>query len=46
MLDYTLGPNGALIMASDLLADHIEEIRVEIEDANPDILLVVRPRDR
>ena len=43
MLDYTLGPNGALIMASDLLADHIEEIRVEIEDANPDILLVDTP---
>jgi GTPase SAR1 family protein len=43
MLDYTLGPNGALIMASDLLADHIEEIRGEVEDANPDILLVDTP---
>jgi GTPase SAR1 family protein len=43
MLDYTLGPNGALIMASDLLADHLEEIRAEVENANPDILLVDTP---
>ena len=43
MLDYKLGPNGALIMASDLLADHLEEIRKEVEDANPDILLVDTP---
>lgn len=43
MLDYTLGPNGALIMASDLLADNLEEIRGEIQDANPDILVVDTP---
>jgi len=43
MLDYKLGPNGALIMASDLLADHIEEIQEEIESANTDILLVDTP---
>jgi len=43
MLDYKLGPNGALIMASDLLADHLEEIREEIEDAAPDMLLVDTP---
>lgn len=43
MLDYKLGPNGALIMASDLIADHLEEIRGEIEDANPDLLLVDTP---
>jgi len=43
MLDYKLGPNGALIMASDLLGDHIEEIRSEIEDANPEIVLVDTP---
>jgi len=40
MLDYKLGPNGALIMASDLLADRLEEIRGEIEDAAPDLVLV------
>jgi len=43
MLDYKLGPNGALIMASDLLVDHMEEIQEEIESANPDILLVDTP---
>jgi len=43
MLDYKLGPNGAIIMASDLLADHLEEIREEVENANPDILLVDTP---
>jgi len=43
MLDYKLGPNGALIMASDLLADHLEEIQEEIEAANTDILLVDTP---
>lgn len=43
MLDYKLGPNGALIMASDLLGDRLEEIRGELEDANPDILLVDTP---
>lgn len=43
MLDYNLGPNGALIMASDLLGDRLEEIRDEIEDANPDILIVDTP---
>jgi len=43
MLDYKLGPNGALIMASDLLADHLEEIQTEVEAANPDILLVDTP---
>ena len=43
MLDYRLGPNGALIMASDLLADHVEEIRGQIDEANPDLLLVDTP---
>jgi len=43
MLDYKLGPNGALIMASDLLAEHLEEIRTEVESANPDILLADTP---
>ena len=43
MLDHQLGPNGALIMASDLLADHLEEIRREIDEANPDLVLVDTP---
>jgi GTPase SAR1 family protein len=43
MNDYRLGPNGALIMATDLLADRLEDMRDEIEAANPDILLVDTP---
>jgi len=43
MLDYQLGPNGALIMASDLLADHLEEIRDEIDAVSPDMVLVDTP---
>jgi len=43
MLDYKLGPNGALLMASDLLADHVEDMRAEIDAANPDTLLVDTP---
>jgi len=43
MQDYSLGPNGALIMASDLLADHLEEMRKEIDDANPDMIIADTP---
>jgi hypothetical protein len=43
MSHYNLGPNGALIMASDLLADHLEEIRQQIEQANPDVVLADTP---
>lgn len=43
MEKYELGPNGALILASDLLADHIEEIQSNVEEVDPDILLVDTP---
>ncbi len=43
MVDYDLGPNGALIMASDLIADHIEEMRQQIDQANPDLILADTP---
>jgi len=43
MVDYSLGPNGALIMASDLLVDHLEEMRKEIDDANPDMIIADTP---
>lgn len=42
-LDYGLGPNGALIMASDILANHVEEIREEIKGDNPETVLVDTP---
>ena len=37
---YHLGPNGALVMAADLVADQIEEITKEIEELQTDIVLV------
>src|SRR5208337_3372629 len=43
MRDYSLGPNGALIIASDLLVDHVEEIRNEIAEANPDVIIADTP---
>jgi len=43
MEKYELGPNGALVMAADLIADQIETISKDIDDLNPDILLVDTP---
>jgi len=40
MEKYGLGPNGALIMAADLIADEIEQISKEILDLKSDIVLV------
>lgn len=43
METYKLGPNGALIMASDIAADHLEEIRGELEEEAPDFVLADTP---
>ncbi len=43
MDEYELGPNGALIMAADLIASEVENLRKEIEDVDPDILLIDTP---
>ncbi|MCW4021352.1 MAG: ATP/GTP-binding protein [Candidatus Bathyarchaeota archaeon] len=43
MEKYRLGPNGALIMAADLIASEIERLREEIEDLSPDLLLIDTP---
>ena len=40
---YKLGPNGALIMASDIAAEHIEEMRAELEEESPDFVLADTP---
>jgi len=40
---YKLGPNGALLIASDLIADYLEEIREEITKVKPDIVLIDTP---
>jgi GTPase SAR1 family protein len=43
MEKYGLGPNGALILAADLIADEIDNIAKDIEAANADIVLVDTP---
>ena len=37
---YDLGPNGALVMAADLIADQIESIAKEIESFDADVVIV------
>jgi GPN-loop GTPase len=43
MKQYDLGPNGALIMANDLIASKIDVIQNEINEVNPDYLIVDTP---
>ena len=43
MKQYDLGPNGALIMASDLIASKMDQIQKEVDDVNPDYLIVDTP---
>lgn len=43
MKQYDLGPNGALMMASDLIASKIDEIQKEADKVNPDYLIVDTP---
>ncbi len=40
---YGLGPNGAIIASSDLIAEDFGDIREEIEEYDPDYLLVDTP---
>jgi GTPase SAR1 family protein len=43
MEKYELGPNGALIMAADLIADEIENISRDIEEAHADLTIIDTP---
>ena len=43
MQQYDLGPNGALIMANDLIASKIDDIKSEVDRVNPDYLIVDTP---
>ena len=43
MEKYALGPNGAVILAADLIADEIENLTRDIEEAHADIVLVDTP---
>lgn len=43
LVDNNLGPNGAMIAAVDVLASRMDEIRGEIEDFDPDGVLIDTP---
>ena len=43
MEDYNLGPNGSLIIASDLISTHLEEIQNEVNELNPDVVVIDTP---
>ncbi len=43
MQQYDLGPNGALVMANDLIASKIGDIQNEVNRVNPDYLIVDTP---
>lgn len=43
MRQYDLGPNGSMIMANDLAASKIDELQREVDDVNPDYLIVDTP---
>ena len=43
MQQYDLGPNGALIMANDLIASKIDDVKSEVDRVNPDYLIVDTP---
>ena len=43
MTKYGLGPNGALVMAADLIAEEAERLGREIESVKPDVVIVDTP---
>jgi GTPase SAR1 family protein len=43
MEEYNLGPNGSLIIASDLISTHLEEIQNEVNELNPDVVVIDTP---
>jgi GPN-loop GTPase len=40
METYDLGPNGSLLMASDMVATRLEEMQAQVDDLNPDCVIV------
>lgn len=43
MEKYNLGPNGALVLAADLIADEAQRIGREIEDLQSDVIIIDTP---
>jgi GTPase SAR1 family protein len=43
METYDLGPNGSLVMASDMIATRLDDIQNEVDNLNPDYVIVDTP---
>lgn len=43
MQQYDLGPNGALVMANDMIASQLSQLQTEVDAVNPDYLIVDTP---
>src|ERR687883_158226 len=43
MESYGLGPNGSLVMASDMIATKIDELQKEVDELNPDYVIADTP---
>lgn len=43
MENFDLGPNGSLIMASDMIATKLDQIQDEVNELNPDYVIVDAP---
>ena len=43
METYDLGPNGSLVMASDMIATRLNDIQNEVDHLNPDYVIVDTP---
>jgi GTPase SAR1 family protein len=43
MDNYGLGPNGSLVMASDMIATRIDDIQSEVDELNPEYIIVDTP---
>src|ERR1044071_8462872 len=43
MEDYNLGPNGSLILANDLISTKIDEIQNQVQELNPDYIIIDTP---
>lgn len=43
MKRYRLGPNGALIMANDLIAAKLDDVWLQVNNVNPDYLVIDTP---
>jgi GTPase SAR1 family protein len=43
MESYGLGPNGSLVMASDMIATKMDDIQKQVDELNPDYVIVDTP---